>query len=192
MNSETGEPRKRTYDELVTIVYGDLQRRANRQLGGERADSLQPTLLVHEAYQRLLNYTMVFENREHFLNVAATAMRRVLVERARNLSAVKRGCRPVAVTLGDIDVIGALTETPERLIDLDRALDSLKPQQIQLTELRFFAGFTLEETADLMGLKLETVKKRWEVVRTLLFDRLACPRPNSRPADAAGRAPGIR
>jgi RNA polymerase sigma-70 factor, ECF subfamily len=172
MKSETGETRKHTYDELVTIVYGDLRRRASRQMAGERADSLRPTLLIHAAYERMLNYNMDFENSEHFLNVAATAMRRVLVERARKIKAAKRGAGIAPASLEDVDVTGIFRETPELLIDLDRALETLRPEQIELTELRFYAGFTIEETAEIMKLKPETVKKRWEVVRTILFDKL--------------------
>lgn len=93
LKSETGESRKRAYDELVTILYGELKRRARKQLAAERAPSFQPTLLVHEAYQRMLSYAMPFEDREHFLNVAATAMRRVLIERAGKLHAAKRGAQ---------------------------------------------------------------------------------------------------
>ena len=91
MESEAGDERKRIYDQLVTLVYQDLRRRARQQLIGHRADSLQPTVLVHEAYERLLQYRMPYQNREHFLNVAATAMRRVLIEHARKITAAKRG-----------------------------------------------------------------------------------------------------
>src|SRR5215510_15153083 len=96
MSCESGEARKRTYDELVSLVYQDLRREARLQLNRERADSLQPTILVHEAYQRLLGYRMPFENREHFLNASATAMRRILIERARRLCSAKRGKRQVS------------------------------------------------------------------------------------------------
>jgi RNA polymerase sigma factor (TIGR02999 family) len=172
MGSEIGAARKRTFDELVTIVYGDLRRRAHQQLANERPGSLQPTLLVHEAYERLLNYRMSFENREHFLNAAAKAMRRIVIDRARKMNAAKRGSGQQSVTLSQLDVVGVLQQSPELLLDLDRAIDELRPDQIQLTELRFFAGFTFEETAQVMSLKSETVKKRWEVIRTILFDKL--------------------
>lgn len=172
MSSERGEERKAIYDQLVTLVYQELRRRARQQLAGERADSLQPTVLVHEAYERMLDYDMPYQNRQHFMNVAATAMRRILIERARKLSAAKRGGREPKAELEDLGATAALTESPELLIDIDRALSTLRPEQIQLTELRFFAGFTLEETANIMGLKLDTAKKRWDVIKTLLFDRL--------------------
>ena len=140
---------------------------------------------MHEAYERLLNYRMSFENREHFLNAAATAMRRILIDRARKMKAVKRGSGKLPATLSEIDVVGALDESPELLIDLDRAVEQLSPEQVQLTELRFFAGFTFEETAELMHLKVETAKKRWEVIRTILFDKLEAARPKLRNAFSA-------
>ena len=171
MSEEEGDGRKRLYDELVTLAYQDLRQCAQLQLRRERADSLQPSVLVHEVYERLLQYQMPFENRRHFLNVAAAAMRRVLIERARKLNAEKRGSGQCHEALDDT-IPAALPESPEFLIDLDRALHTLRPEQLQLAELRFFAGFTVEETAEIMGLKPETVKKRWEVVKTLLFDRL--------------------
>lgn len=176
MKSEAGEQRKRTYDELVTVLYGDLKRRARQQLAGERAASFQPTLLVHEAYQRFINYSMDFVNREHFLNVAATAMRRVLVDRARRVGAAKRSGQKVSGDLESVDAVGMLNETPELLMDLDRALETLRPEQIQLTELRFFAGFSLEEAAEIMGLKVETAKKRWQIIRAILFEKLSSAR----------------
>jgi RNA polymerase sigma-70 factor, ECF subfamily len=172
MAGESGEARKQTYDQLVMILYQDLRRRARLQVGHQLADSLQPTALVHEAYERLLNYQMSFHNREHFLNVAATAMRRLLIERARKTKASKRGGGQAGDLAEAASAVSALDKNPDLLIDIDRALQMLRPEQVQLTELRFFAGFTVEETAAIMGLKPETVKKRWEVVRTLLFHSL--------------------
>jgi RNA polymerase sigma factor (TIGR02999 family) len=172
MAEESGAVRKQTYDRLVVIVYQDLRRRARLQLGRERGDTLQPTALVHEAYERLLHVQMPFHNREHFLNVAATAMRRLIIEHARKANAAKRGGGRGGDNIGAESAVGTLNQKPEFLIDIDRALQTLRPEQIQLTELRFFAGFTVEETAVIMKLKPETVKKRWEVVRTLLFERL--------------------
>jgi DNA-directed RNA polymerase specialized sigma24 family protein len=88
---QNGESRKATYDRLVALLYDDLPRRARHQMGAERDwTGLQPTALVLEAYERLLGYEMEFQNREHFLNVACTAMRRVLINRARRLKTAKR------------------------------------------------------------------------------------------------------
>lgn len=171
MAGESGEARKDTYDRLVTLVYQDLRRRAREIMFGEKGTGLQPTVLVHEAYERLLDYHMSFQDRQHFFNVAATAMRRFLIEQARRRRASKRGSGQPAADLED-SAAQSLDHDPDRLIDIDRALATLRPEQIQLAELRFFGGFTLEETASIMGLKAETVKKRWEVVKVLLFDKL--------------------
>lgn len=173
LSSQDGEARKQTYDELVTLVYKDLRRHAKFELMGERADSLQPTLLVNEAYKRLLGYRMSFENREHFMRVAATAMRRVLIERARRCNSGKRGARLVSVPLNEeSSAVSKLSQDPALLIDLERALGCLLPEQVHLVELRFFVGYTLKETAEIMGLNLNTAKKRWEAIQTLLYDRL--------------------
>jgi RNA polymerase sigma factor (TIGR02999 family) len=170
---ESGESRKKTYDHLVAILYDDLRRRARQQMGGERNwTSLQPTSLVHEAYERLLGYEMEFQNREHFLNVASTAMRRVLIDRARKLKAAKRRAFRSSVPLDGDDVVRTLVSAPDALLDLDAAVDTLRPEQIRLVELRYFAGLTIEETAVAMGLQPETVKKRWQVIKTLLYDKL--------------------
>lgn len=177
---QSGQARKQTYDDLVVLMYDELKRRARQQLRSERADSMQPTRLVHDVYDRLLAYRMPFLNREHFLSVAATAMRRVLIERARRLSADRRGGRVAPKTLDDAVPVAAASMDPDLLLDVDRAMEILTPAQVQLTELRFFAGCTMEETAAAMGLKVETAKKRWQVVRALLFQHLQANAPESR------------
>lgn len=180
MACERGPSRKATYDALVALVYDDLRRHAQRQLRRERADSWRPTILVHEAYDRLLHYRMPYQNRQHFLSVAATAMRRCLIERARRISARRRGGRQANTTIDEETAPGTLVANPDLLIDIDRALDTLRPEQAQLVELRFFVGFTIEETAGIMGLKLETAKKRWRVVKALLMHQLEQWRTNGR------------
>src|SRR5215831_14594248 len=170
---QDGDSRKATYDRLVALLYDDLRRRARQQMGAERDwTSLQPTALVHEAYERLLGYEMEFHNREHFLNVASTAMRRVLIDRARKLKAAKRRAFQSSVPLEGDDVVRTLVSAPDALLDLDAAVSTLRPEQIRLVELRYFAGLTIEETAAAMGLQPETVKKRWQVIKTLLYDKL--------------------
>jgi RNA polymerase sigma factor (TIGR02999 family) len=154
MERETGSAGKHTYDELVSLVYDDLRRQARGYLRRERADSVQATVLVHEAYQRLLPYRMAYQDRNHFLNVAATAMRRFLIERARRLSAVRRGSRQHNTTLDDCLDVSSLVADPDLLLDIERALEQLTPDQVRLTELRFFAGFTIEEAVGLMAVKV--------------------------------------
>ena len=172
LSKTEGDERKQAFDRLISMVYSDLRSRARQQMRGERDwKTLQPTALVHEAYGRLMSYDMTFQNREHFLNVAATAMRRLLIERARRVKAVKRGAGQLT-SMPDMPVVEALTQDPNLLLDLDAALATLRPEQVQLVELRYFAGLSLEETAEAMGVKAEAVKKRWQVVKTLLYDKL--------------------
>ncbi len=173
LGQETGEARKTAYDQLVSLLYDDLRSRARLRMAGEKQwGSLQPTALVHEAYERLLGYDMPFQSRAHFLNVASAAMRRVLIDRARKLKAQKRHALHSSVPLTSDDVVQTMALSPETLLDLDAAVDTLRPEQIQLVELRYFAGLSLEETAMAMGLPPDTVKKRWKVVKTLLYDKL--------------------
>lgn len=171
LTSESGAARKRTYDELIGLVYEDLRRRAQAQVGREfDARSLRATALVHEAYESMLDYQMPFEGRQHFLNVAASAMRRLLIDRARRRAAEKRGSGQAAEPLKEHHAVEE--QDPETLLALDAALSSLRPEQVQLVELRYFAGLTMEETAEAMGLQVETVKKRWQAIKLLLFDKL--------------------
>ena len=164
--------RKAAYDQLVALVYNDLRNRARLQLRNERADSVHPTVLVHEVYERLLGYRMPFTDRNHFFNVAGTAMRRVLIERARRMRAERRGSGQVNSPFEDDASVIASTVDPDLLLDIDQALQGLRPEQAKMIELRFFVGLTLEETADVMGIQFEAAKKRWAVVKTLLFDKL--------------------
>ena len=173
LSEKQGKAREEVYDRLVALVYTDLRNRAQQQTRGEREwQNLQPTVLVHEAYEHMLGYGMSFADRGHFLNVAATAMRRFLIDRARSVKAAKRGSVQAESSISEASVVQVLTDGPDILIDLDSALNDLRADQIQLFELRFFAGFTLEEIAAIMGIRPETVKKRWAVVKTLLFDKL--------------------
>jgi RNA polymerase sigma factor (TIGR02999 family) len=172
MSSQTGAEKKAAYDELVTLLYVELKRYARRQLRGERADSLHPTRLVHELYDRMLSYSMPYQDRDHFLNVAASAMRRILIDRARRMSAERRGGREVAAPLDEeLDV--AFGTDPDLLIAVDEAMAVLRPEQVQLVELRFFAGYTMEETAQLMGVKIDALKKRWQVTKLVLYEQLS-------------------
>jgi RNA polymerase sigma factor (TIGR02999 family) len=170
MAAQSGDARRASYDAVLALVYDDLRTRARQQLRGERAGDVQATTLVHQAYQRLLRYRMSFEDRRHFFNVAATAMRRILVEKARRRKALRRGAGRLDTT-SDVEsaVVRAIAQDPDLVLDVDRALQRLAPAQVQLVELRFFAGFTLEESADALGVQLDTLKKRWRVVKALLI-----------------------
>lgn len=169
--AEKGPARKRIYDRLVSLLYEDLRRRARQQIGREYGrHSLQPTALVHEAYECLIEYEMAFENRQHFFNVAGKAMRRLLIDRARKLKSAKRGRGEHVTQLRDESAVTNLD--PDTMLALDEALGTLRPDQIQLVELRYFAGLTMQEAAKVMGLEPETAKKRWQVIRLLLYDKL--------------------
>jgi RNA polymerase sigma factor (TIGR02999 family) len=173
LEGESAKGRKAAYDELFDLVYQDLRVLARRQFARERNPvTLQPTALVHEAYGRLIHYDMNYENRAHFLSVAANAMRRVLIEQARSRNAGKRWGHQRRAPLEEHPVMMTLSEDPARLIDLDRAIQGLKPEQIQLVELRYFLELSLEETAVVMNVKPEALKKRWQVVKLLLYDKL--------------------
>jgi RNA polymerase sigma factor (TIGR02999 family) len=160
--------------DLLPAVYDELRRMAARMLRRERAGhTLQPTALAHEAFLKLIDQSRVqWQGRVHFLAVAATAMRRILVNHAKARGRIKRG-GPAAhrqrVPLDD-----ALESFEERAVDLealDEALQRLAafdPQQARLVELRFFGGMTVEEAADALGISVRTVHREWDVAKAWL------------------------
>lgn len=159
--------------QLMPLVYGELRAIAGRYLSRERADhTLQSTSLVHEAYFRLIDQRRVqWQNRAHFLGIAAQMMRRILVDHARTAHRRKRGGVLPALSLD----AAMEASTPAREIDLlalDEALDRLAvidPQQSRLVELRFFSGLTIEEAAIALGTSPGTVKREWTTARAWLF-----------------------
>lgn len=159
---------------LVDEVYVELRRLANGYLRRERAKSIQATELVHDAYLRLLkDKHPQWQNRSHFLAIAAISMRRLLVERARARHAHKRGGDQVQVTLDD--QFAAIEPNRVDVIALDRALIALAAfdsQQARVVELRFFGGLTVEETADALGISPATVKRDWTVAKAWLMRAL--------------------
>ena len=161
---------------LVAEVYAELHRIAGGLLRDERIDhTLQPTALVHEAYMRLTGVReMRIENRRHFYGAAATAMRRILVEHARNRHAQKRGGPDIhRVSLDEaIDTPIDVRLDFERL---DEALDALAvfaPDRAKVVELRYFAGLSIEDTAEILEVSPATVKRRWAFARAWLFRAL--------------------
>ena len=172
--------------ELLPVLYEELKRIAARQFHGQPAGhTLQPTILVHEAFLRLVGKPAQFEDRAHFFAVAATAMRQILVNHARAANADKRGGGAKAVTLdgnvpdvaaggggsrnrdgtGEIDVL-ALHEALEQLATID-------PRKHRVIELRFFAGLTVEEIAAAMDLSKTTIESEWRAARAWLNVKLA-------------------
>jgi len=158
-------------DRLLPAVYDELRRIAHNQLRGERADhTLRTTELVHEAYEKLVEHNAVdWQDRQHFFAVAARAMRQVLVDHARKKTAAKRGGDAPEMPLDDVTLLQE-TKT-EDLIALDDALDRLAAQDeraAKVVECRFFGGYTIEETADVLDVSRSTVKRDWRGARAWL------------------------
>lgn len=163
-------------DQVIESVYGELHQIANNYVRREKANSVRATDLIHEAYLRLTAHRVpAWNNEQHFVAIAAIAMRRLLVERARARHALKRGGAHLQVTLDD----GLLSdEESTSLIDLvalDRALTSLSardPEQSRIVELRYFGGLSVEETAQAMDISPATVKRHWAIARAWLLREL--------------------
>jgi RNA polymerase sigma factor (TIGR02999 family) len=153
-------------------VYLELRRLARRHLRSERRDlSLHTTGLVHEAFLRLsAGASWSAADRRHFFALAGQAMRRVLVDHARRRARGKRGGGVVMVPLDEVDA--PVSQRSEELIALDRALarlESEEPELARIVELRFFAGLSVEEVAELLETSDRTIKRRWRVARALLL-----------------------
>jgi len=163
-------------DRLMPIVYDELRRLAAGYLKGERpGHTLQPTALVHEAYLRLVRQDRVeWQNRAHFFGIAASMMRRVLVDHARRRQAEKRDAGGFRLTLQLGEAFEAARD-PE-LLELDQALgrlERLDADQARVVELRFFGGLTVEETAVVLGISTATVKREWRTAKAFLRDEMA-------------------
>jgi RNA polymerase sigma-70 factor, ECF subfamily len=157
---------------LFEALYRELRQLAASTMRSERRDhTLQPTGLVHEAYLRLSDEPMTLENRRHFFQAAAVAMRRILVEHARARVAQKRGGDARPLPLDDIDVPADSGLPPMDLSALDAALTdlaALDARQARIVELRYFAGLTVEEAAEVLALSPRTVKREWQMARAWL------------------------
>jgi len=163
--------------ELLPEVYDELRRLASAKLAQERpGHTLQATALVHEAWLRLRGASVEWQDRNHFLRVAATAMRRILVDQARARRTAKRGGDG-----GRIDGFDIAAPVPEPdLLALNEALDRLaaiKPDHARLIELRYFAGLTGDEAALAMGVSPATADRMWRYARAWLQVELAATRP---------------
>jgi RNA polymerase sigma factor (TIGR02999 family) len=166
-----GQGDRAALDELLPLVYRELHRQAERfmraQLPGH---TLQVTGLVHEAYLRLVDQEVQWQSRAHFFGVAGKAMRSILVDHARARKAAKRGGGGQQLTLGAADA-AAGAEPAVDVLALDEALArlaELNPEHSRLVELRYFAGLSIEETAEVLGVSPATVKRQWQVVRLWL------------------------
>lgn len=163
------------FERLAPLVHRELRATARRLLAGERhADSWQPSDLLQESYVRLLDWRAVhWQSRAHFFSTTARMMRRVLVDAARTRRASKRGQDVAAASLDGLDVAA-----PEPLVDvlaLEDALTALSvvyPRPSHVVELRFFGGFTVEETAEALGVSVRTVINDWNTARAWLNHEL--------------------
>lgn len=170
-------------EELSAEVYQELRAIAARQLSRERKDhTLQPTALVHEVYLKLgRQKNLRFENRLHFLGIAAFQIRQVLVDYARSRNRLKRGGGRRRVTLvADLADPG----TPVDLIDLDDALNALEEfssEARKIVELKFFGGLNEAEIAETLGMSPRTVRRRWVFARTWLYREMSQAEPPQAP-----------
>jgi RNA polymerase sigma factor (TIGR02999 family) len=170
---------RRAAGELMPLVYGELRKLAEIRLANERAGhTLQATALVHEAYLRLVGEEdkPVWENRRHFFGAAAEAMRRILIESARRRAAIKRGEGGAKVPLEEAFLV--IEEPDIDLLALDEALERLgetDPPAAELVRLRYFAGLTHPEAAEILGLPLRTVERTWTYARAWLLRALQEP-----------------
>ncbi len=170
--ARAGDPQ--SAEELLPLVYEELKAVAQRAMGQERAGhTLQATALVHEADVRLVgNHEFAWDHRGHFFMAAAEAMRRVLIEHARSRSRLKRGGGSEARRRVDLDVVElACGDNFQEFLSFEdafRRLSDEMPDIADVARLRLFAGLTVEQTADVLGLSPATVKRRWTLARAWL------------------------
>ncbi len=159
----------------MPLVEAELHRLAHHYMSRERpGHTLQTTALVNEAYLRLAGQTNIsWQSRGHFFGIAARLMRQILVDCARKRHFAKRGGNAIQVTLDDAAIVSG--ECAAEMIALDEALNDLAaiaPEQSRIVELRFFGGLTIEETAEVMRLSVDKVKRDWSMAKTWLYHQL--------------------
>ena len=162
-------------ESIFPLVYDELRRLAHQHLAREsQGRTLTTTELVHEAYLKLIDQTRVqWNGRAHFLGVAAIAMRRILVDRARSRGRLKRGGPDARMPLDSVDL--SADERADLVVALDEALDRLREldeRQARVVECRFFGGMTEDETAEALGIGLRTAKRDWAKARSWLYAEL--------------------
>ncbi len=163
-------------ERLMPFVYDELRRLARIFLTRERGGhTLQPTALVHEAYLRLVDQTRVnWQNRAHFYGIAASMMRRVLIDHARAHSTEKRGGAAIRLSIDDVQL--PIEERAAGLVALDEALERLAEfdeRKCKVVELRFFGGLSDKEIAEVLGVTTRTVLRDWKTARLLLYRELS-------------------
>jgi RNA polymerase sigma factor (TIGR02999 family) len=166
--------------ELFTVLYKELRALAHAQLRrGRRQESLATTGLVHEAYLKLADQSRLdLRDRGHFLALAARAMRQIVVDHARRRTAAKRGGEAIADVLDENKVVANVPAVD--ILALNEALgrlEGLDPRLSRIVDMRFFAGFSVEETAGILGLSERTVKREWQKARAFLYTELYAEEP---------------
>ena len=175
--NEAGAGNAAASADLLPLVYERLRALAGREMGRERSDhTLQATALVHEAYLRLVDTTkvQVWENRWHFFAAAAEAMRRILVDKARERGRLKRGGERHRVDLDRLTL--TVNEPPDELLALDEAMTRLAeahPEKARLVNLRYFGGLTHQEAAQALGISTSTADRHWTYARAWLYRHMA-------------------
>ena len=163
-------------DQLLVLVYSELRRLAAAKMSREApGQTLQPTALVHEAWLRLGGDGQRWENRAHFFGAAAEAMRRILIDRARRKLAARHGGGQAQLDADEIE-IAAPTAKEDELLAVHEALDALAAhdaRKAELVKLRYFAGLTIDEAADMLGISAPTAKRDWTYARAWLFHEIS-------------------
>jgi RNA polymerase sigma factor (TIGR02999 family) len=177
---------KSASEQLLVLVYDELRGLAKACMQRERIDhTLQPTALVHEAWLRLMDQReWNLEGRAHFFGIAAQVMRRILIDHARASNAEKRGGSYAMVSLDNALLVAV--EHPDLLLDVHRALERLEeldPRRAKLAELRFFAGLSIDEIAEITGVTSRTVDRQWRAARAWLGRELNGRSPQGRAPD---------
>jgi RNA polymerase sigma factor (TIGR02999 family) len=174
---ESGNPK--AAEELLPLVYEELRSLANARMTQEPSgQTLQPTALVHEAWIRLVGENHDWQNRKHFFSAAAEAMRRILIERARQKRRVRHGGGLVRVDLNDIDV--AAESQSETVLFVHEALERLAqkdPEIAELIKLRYFAGVPNQEAAEMLGMSERTARRNWAYARAWLTREINGQKP---------------
>jgi RNA polymerase sigma-70 factor (ECF subfamily) len=171
-----GNGEQQALDQLIPLVYSELHRLAHRYMGRERSPHLlQPTALVHEAYERLVNIKDVsWQNRAHFFGVSAQLMRRILVDYARSLRYSKRGGQLRQVPLNE--AVAVFRDRRTDIVALDDALQTLAeidPRKSSVVEMRFFGGLSIKEVAEVLKVSQETVLRDWRLAQVWLLRELS-------------------
>lgn len=161
--------------ELLPLVYDELRSLAKQRMSLEAAGAtLQPTALVHEAWMRLnANQEQSWVDEEHFFRTAATAMRRILVDRARAKASLKRGKKQRTVSIDDVEVLAA--DPDERILMIDDVMDRFEkedPENAEIVTLKFFGGLTNQQIAELRGVTERTIQRQWAYAKSCLYEML--------------------